>query len=118
MKTSKRFTSRSTIATIFFVLSPFLVHAQTPPATGITFAALVGKLVTLVNTSVLPLLYALAFVFFLFGLVRFFFIGGEEGREKGKQLMLYGLIGLFVLFSVWGIVNVLLTVFGTLGTTH
>jgi hypothetical protein len=31
----------------------------------------------------------------------------EEGREEGKNIVLYGIIGLFVMVSIWGLVNVL-----------
>jgi len=67
-------------------------------------------MVTFVNGSLVPLFYALAFLMFLVGMVRYFFLEqGEEGREKGKNLMLWGLIGFVVMFSVWGIVRLLLT---------
>ncbi|KND47229.1 MAG: hypothetical protein AB199_02250 [Parcubacteria bacterium C7867-004] len=74
-----------------------------------TFKSLTAKIVTLVNTAVVPLIYAIAIVIFLIGMLRFFFLGGEEGREKGKQFMLWGIIALVVMFSVWGIVRLLLT---------
>lgn len=70
---------------------------------------LTASIVTLVNDSVVPLIYALAFLLFIFGMVRFFFFGGEENREKGKTFMLWGIIGFVVMFSVWGIVRLLLT---------
>ena len=76
-----------------------------------TFAQLVDSLVSLVDSAVIPLLYAFAFIFFLVGMVRFFFMGGEEARKKGKEFMLWGIIGFVVLFSVWGIVRLLLSVF-------
>jgi heme/copper-type cytochrome/quinol oxidase subunit 4 len=58
---------------------------------------------------VIPLLFALAIVYLLVNVVRFFFIdGGEEGIQKGRQAVLYGIIGIFVIFSIWGIVNILL----------
>ncbi len=75
-----------------------------------TFAQLVEKLVVLIDSAVIPLLYALAFIFFLIGMVRFFYLGGEEQRQKGKQFMLWSIIGMVVLFSVWGIVRLLLSV--------
>lgn len=67
-----------------------------------------GQIVPFVDHIIMPLLYALAFLLFMIGMVRFFFLGGDEGREKGKSLMLWGIIGLFVLFSVWGLVRLLL----------
>jgi hypothetical protein len=75
-----------------------------------TFASLVTSISGIVDNAVIPLLFALAFLFFLINIVRYFFIqGGEEGQTKGRQAVLYGLIGLVVLFSIWGIVNLLLT---------
>ncbi|HEY0979553.1 MAG TPA: hypothetical protein VGE23_01795 [Candidatus Paceibacterota bacterium] len=75
-----------------------------------------GSIVVFVNASVVPLIYAIAFLVFLIGMTRYFFLEqGEEGREKGKQLMLWGIIGFVVMFSVWGIVNLLLRTFGVDG---
>jgi heme/copper-type cytochrome/quinol oxidase subunit 4 len=74
-----------------------------------TFATVVSNLITIVNSGLIPLLFALAVIYFIINIVRFFFIqGGEEGIQKGQQSILYGLIGLFVIFSIWGIVNILL----------
>ncbi|MEK7101289.1 MAG: hypothetical protein AAB921_04315 [Patescibacteria group bacterium] len=73
-----------------------------------TFANLVDSIARLVDSAVIPLLYALAFVFFLIGMVRFFFLGGEEQRKKGRVFMLWGVIGFVVLFSVWSIVRLFL----------
>lgn len=76
-----------------------------------TFDQLVNaRLVPFVDFAVIPLLYTLAFLFFLIGVVRFFFSGSEEGRKKGKGFMIWGLVALVVLFSVWGMVRVLLSV--------
>ncbi len=75
-----------------------------------TFLDLTNSIVGLVDSAVIPLLYAIAFIMFLIGMVRFFFMGGEEARQKGKQFMLWAIIGFVVLFSVWGIVRLLLSV--------
>ncbi len=75
-----------------------------------TFLDLTNSIVGLVDNAVIPLLYAIAFIMFLIGMVRFFFMGGEEARQKGKQFMLWAIIGFVVLFSVWGIVRLLLSV--------
>lgn len=73
------------------------------------------EIVKFVNASIIPLFYTLAFLFFVIGMVRFFFLGGEENREKGRQFMLWSIIGFVVMFSVWGIVRLLLTTFGVSG---
>lgn len=72
------------------------------------FADLVNSIARLVDGAVIPLLYALAFILFLIGMVRFFFMGGEEQRQKGRVFMLWGVIGFVVLFSVWSIVRLFL----------
>ncbi len=74
-----------------------------------TFATLVSNIVKIVNNGLIPLLFALAVIFLMINIVRFFFIeGGEEGTQKGKQAVLYGALGIAVIFSIWGIVNILL----------
>ncbi|MFZ1987507.1 MAG: hypothetical protein WAV21_00515 [Minisyncoccia bacterium] len=76
-----------------------------------TLLSLTQNLVGFVNALVIPLLYALAILFFLIGMVRFFFAEGDENRTKGRAFMLWGLIGLAVIFSVWGLVRVFLSLF-------
>lgn len=68
-----------------------------------------GSIVPVVDLAVIPLLYALAFLFFVYGIVRAFFSYNEEKRQEGKKFALWGIIGLVVLFSVWGFVKLLLT---------
>lgn len=76
-----------------------------------TFAQLVnGTIVPIVDRGIIPLLYALAFLFFLIGVARFFFSEDEESRTKGRQFALWGIIAFAVLFSVWGLVRLLLSV--------
>ncbi|HEX5774835.1 MAG TPA: hypothetical protein VFY28_02650, partial [Candidatus Paceibacterota bacterium] len=61
---------------------------------GMSFRELVHNvIVPLFDKALIPLLYALAFILFLIGVVRYFFMGGEEARTKGKSFMLWGIIG-------------------------
>jgi uncharacterized membrane protein HdeD (DUF308 family) len=75
---------------------------------GKDFKGLVDGIVSFVDSSVIPLLFALAFIFFLIGVARYFFSQSDEEREKGRQFVIWGIIGLVVLFSLWGIVNLFL----------
>lgn len=65
--------------------------------------------------SVGYLLFTLGVVAFLAGMVKFIWAArnGSQGDDikNGKQFMLWGLIALFVMFSVWGIITFVQGVF-------
>lgn len=67
-----------------------------------------------IDYVLVPLVFSIAFIVFLWGIFNFFIAGGadEEKREKGKQFMIWGFVGFFVMVSVWGIVNLLVSTFG------
>jgi hypothetical protein len=49
-------------------------------------------------------------------MVRFFFSHDAEKRQNGKMFAIYSIIGLAVLFSVWGLVRVLLGIITSANT--
>lgn len=60
-----------------------------------------------------PLLIAVAVVVFLYGVVKYITAGGsEEKRAEARMTMIYGIIGLFVMVAIWGLVGILLNTFG------
>jgi hypothetical protein len=66
-------------------------------------------IINTINNVLVPVLFAVAFIVFLWGAFQTFIVGAtsEETRENGKNLMLWGLIGFFVMVSIWGLVNIL-----------
>ena len=56
------------------------------------------------------LIFALAFIAFFYGLLKFIFSEGED-KEKGKSVMIWGIIALFIMFSIWGIIGILQSTF-------
>lgn len=76
-------------------------------------------IINTINNVLVPVLFAVAFIVFLWGAFYTFIVGAtsEEAKEKGKSLMLWGLIGFFVMVSIWGLVN-LLTNSVTFGNTQ
>lgn len=67
---------------------------------------------TLVS-SVVPLLFTLAVVGFIYGIIQYFLNpDNEEKRKKGKSYMIWGIIALFVMVSMWGLVGILTKTFG------
>jgi len=66
-------------------------------------------IINTINNVLVPVLFAVAFIVFLWGAFQTFILGAnsDDTKEKGKNLMLWGLIGFFVMVSVWGLVNIL-----------
>lgn len=63
--------------------------------------------------SIIPLLLTLAVAGFIWGIIQYFLNpDNEEKRKKGKSFMIWGLIALFVMISIWGLVGVLTSTFG------
>ena len=79
--------------------------------------ASVNELVSRINEFVINpligLLFVLALLYFFYGLAQFVLHAGEdEGRDTGKQHMLWGIIGMFIMLSVFEILGVLANTFG------
>ena len=56
---------------------------------------------------------ALALLFFFWGLALFILkAGSEEGRAKGRVRMVWGIVALFVIVAVWGLVQLLFQISG------
>ncbi len=64
--------------------------------------------ICLMSYNVIPFLISLGLIMFLVGMVKFISAGdNEEKREGGRGLMIFGIIALFVMISVWGLVRIL-----------
>jgi hypothetical protein len=103
------------VLTSVVIFAPLIVFADTP-ASAMSFKELVDGPIKVLGNQIIGLLYGLAFLAFLIGMVRFFFSHEAEGRQKGKMFAIYSLIGLVVLFSVWGFVRVLLGILASANT--
>lgn len=86
-------------------LMPLVSHAQ-------EIAGILNRLNSIVR-SLLPLLLSAATIVFIWGIVTTWVAGGDpEKRKKGRDFVLYGLLGLFVIVSTWGLVALLANTFG------
>lgn len=79
-----------------------------------TFKSLVDSIVGALNTVIVPVIFALAFLAFIWGVLNNFILhpGDEKRRMTGRQFILWGLLGMVLLFSIWGVVNLLLSTLG------
>lgn len=62
--------------------------------------------------AIIPLIFALAFLFFLWGIFKFMRASDAKSKQESQKLIWWGLIGLFVMVSVWGIIKILGTTLG------
>lgn len=69
-----------------------------------------GPIKNLINSlgdivaMLIPIMIGAALVVFFYGLIKYILKSGKGGKE-GRQLMLYGLIALFVMISVYGLIR-------------
>ncbi len=66
----------------------------------------------IIGAVIIPGIFTLAFVVFLWGVFKFIRSSEKTDKEEGKQFIFMGLIGLFVMVSVWGIIKIATTTFG------
>jgi hypothetical protein len=76
--------------------------------TGLTF--MLCKVSGVLN-STLPVLITLGVVYFVWGVVQYVIGDSEEAKTKGRDRIIFGIIGLAVILVVWGLVYVLLNTF-------
>lgn len=66
----------------------------------------------IIGVIIIPGIFSLAFVIFLWGVLKFIRSSEKTDKEDGKRFIYMGLIGLFVMVSVWGIIKIVATTLG------
>ena len=100
--------------------TPATSSAALKSCSAIAFDSLLDILIWLkciIGAAIIPLIFTLAFLYFLWGMVMF--IRGADDvkkREESKKFIYWGIIALTVMVAVWGIVKIVTTTFG-LGNT-
>jgi hypothetical protein len=94
-------------------LTPLVAHAQFfDRCYGIVgLSYMLCKVSGLLNSAI-PVLVALGVVYTVWGIVRYFIGDSEEAKTKGKDSIIYGIIGLAVIVGLWGLVVLVLDTFG------
>jgi len=70
-----------------------------------------------VFNSIIPLLVALGVVYFVWGVITYVINDSEEAKKKGKDRIIYGIIGFVVIVGLWGLVSIVVNTFGLRGVS-
>ncbi len=100
------------LASVVVGVFPLLAFAQYTPSQGIVglikfFSTILGYL--------FPVLIALAVIFFIWKVFQYTISSDEDGKKAAKSGIVYGIVGIFIMVSVWGLVGILQSTFGTQG---
>ena len=78
-----------------------------------TIATLLGNIESVLR-QLIGILFILATVVFLWGIIQYVIAGGDEDKIKiAKSYIVWGLVGLFVMLTMWGIVYAVRDLFFT-----
>ena len=90
------------------LISPKIAYASLD-----SFIANVDRMI--INPLIL-FLFALAVVFFLYGVLEFIFNQeNEEKKTTGKSHMLWGIVGIAIMLGVWTLLNMIINTFDIKG---
>ena len=86
---------------------------QVIPVAEASVKTLIQSIDRVIINPIIFFLFAVAMVYFLYGVAQYFLSGdSEEVRKKAKSQMLWGIIGLFIMVAVFGIMRVIINTFG------
>jgi ethanolamine transporter EutH len=98
----------------FFVVSGFLIVPLFASAQDI------GNILNIFSNilnSAIPVVLALAVLYFFWGLAQYILNSNDEAKKaEGRNIMIWGIIALFVMVSVWGLIGILQQTFNVDGS--
>lgn len=70
--------------------------------------AFVTSILSIINSMIIPLLITLGLIFFIWNLSLYVYRSNNEAeRAKAKTYMIWSIIAMFLIFSIWGIIVLL-----------
>lgn len=95
------------LACLFLAIFLSSVLPAAADTTITTVAELVSRVSSVLNTIV-PLIVGLSVLVIVWGIFRYISeAGDEEKRREARQFIVWGIIGVFFMLSIWGFVHIL-----------
>lgn len=100
-------------------LFPSISFAQLTTGNGGPFALFLANIVKFINETVIPFIIAIGFLFFVWGMFKFFILGGADDDKKaqGRSLMIHATFAFVAIILLFGIVNLITSSSGLEGET-
>ena len=71
-----------------------------------------SQTITDILNLIFPILLAISVFVIAWGIFKFILnAGDEEARKTGRSFILWGVVGIFLMLSIWGLVNILVNTF-------
>ncbi len=67
----------------------------------------IGLMILSILNSLIPILIGLAVILFVYGLIRYVTTDNQDTKKEAIRVIVYGIVALFVMVSIWGLVGVL-----------
>jgi hypothetical protein len=86
---------------------PFITHAQRV----LDLNSFLIKVNNVMN-QIIPIMISFAVVWLIYSVIRYFIATSEPDKKAASSMVFMAIIGLFVILSIWGLVNFLVRTFG------
>lgn len=82
-------------------------------------AKFISNIKVYILNPIIGFMFAVAVVMFIYGIVEYIWSAdNEEKVEVGKKHMIWGIVGIFVMIGVYGILNILSGFWGEIGSGY
>ena len=99
---NKKITTLYFLAIALAAAAPFAAEAQ-------TIKEWIDRIKSQILVPVISLLFVLATLMFIYGMMKYFIIGAGTPAEieKGRKLAIYGIVGMALMIGAWGVVYII-----------
>jgi len=80
-----------------------------------SIGAFINKANDLILNPIIMLLFGLAFIYFIYGIIKFLQSEADDksaSRAEARSSILWGIVGMLIMFSVYGIIKFVMASFG------
>lgn len=79
----------------------------------LTIIPFLNKVNDLILNPLILLVFAVSVIIFMYGVVRFLSLeDGDKAKVEARNAIIWGLVGMAIMFSVYGIIKFILATFG------